>query len=352
MYRKFIKRISRETYLAILLSILVFIIYLFSGRDRGIHYNYFIYLADSFLHGRLDILFHPPWLNELVFWQGHYFTVYPPMPAILLMPFVAVFGINFPQPLLSVIVGSINVFLCYLVISKLFNKNIGLWTSFLYAFGSMQWFHASVGSAWYIAHIIAMFFVWLALLEIATKKRLFIIGLLIGFAYLARLPAILAFVFVIIYFHDQFFCLEKKKLNIHFKNCFFFALGFLPALIFNVLYNYFRFRVPYDIGYILLPISNESWYRYGLFNIRYIPIHLTEILTALPKFINKPPFVIPSIFVMALWFVTPVLLIIIKAKYRTKLIFASLITILTMSIPGLMHGGNEFTQFGYRNALD
>lgn len=103
-------------------------VYLFSYQGEGAHWNYFIFLADAFLHGRLYLLTNPPWLNELVKWNGHYFVVYPPMPAIMLLPFVAFFGISFPQPLLSILLGAINIALSYLVFTKLFREqSVSLW---------------------------------------------------------------------------------------------------------------------------------------------------------------------------------------------------------------------------------
>ena len=44
------------------------------------------------------------------------------MPAILALPFVAIFGTSFLQPSLSIVLGSFNVALSYLVFLKLFGK--------------------------------------------------------------------------------------------------------------------------------------------------------------------------------------------------------------------------------------
>jgi len=288
-------------------------------------------------------LYIPNILTELASWNGHYFVVYPPMPAILLMPFVAIFGTSFYQPVLSIVLGAVNVLLAYTVLLKLFKSStISLWISLLYAFGTIQWYHAEVGSSWYVAHIVALFFLWLALLEIVTKQRLFLIGLFIGAAYLARLPTILSVVFVFIYL--------RQTLNI--KNIFLFLLGLSPGILFNGFYNYLRFGTIFDVGYSLLPIFNEPWYKYGLFSIRYLPLHLKEVFTSLPAFSKNPPFIIPSIYIMAIWFTTPAFLLIIKAKFKTKLALASLIAVIIIALPGLLHGNNGSTQFGYRFALD
>lgn len=330
---------------AFLLFIITLSVYLLSNFGKDTPYNYFVLLADSFLHGRLYLTESFPWLNELVNLNGRFYVVYPPMPAILLIPFVLIFGTSFHQPFLSILIAAFNVSLCYLVLLKIYkSRKIALWVSILYAFGTMQWFHATIGSVWYISHIIAAFFLWLMLLEVINKQRLFLIGLLIGGAYLSRLPAVFAILFILVFL--------QKKLFFHFKPIIILALGILPALIFNFSYNYLRYGTFADLGYVLLPIFNEPWYRYGFLSIKYVPIHLKEMLTFLPKFSNQPPYIIPNLFSMAIWFITPAYLLAVFAKIRERISIASLGAAIGIAIPLLLHGGNGFTQFGYRYTLD
>lgn len=342
-------------YPPIILFFITLVIYAISNKGEGAMANYFVLLADAFLQGHLNIIEHPPWLNELVFWRDKYFVVFPPMPAFLLMPFVAIFGKQFYQPALSIILGAVNVSLAYLIFLNFFKKKLIAWSmSILYGFGTIQWYHAQVGSAWYLAHITSLFFLWLALLETVTRQRLFLIGLFIGAAYLSRLPTILSFVFVLIFLYEKFISFNKSTLNLalNFRNLFLLGIGFLPAIFINGAYNYFRFGVINDISYSLLPIFSEPWYKYGLFNIRYIPIHLREIFTSMPIFISNPPYIIPSLFAMAIWIVTPALILIVFAKFKTKVAIASVAALIMVALPSLMHGGNGFTQFGYRHTLD
>lgn len=350
---KFIKsHQNKYGFIAILLFFITLFIYFLSSRGEGAHWNYFVLLADAFLHNRLNILEYNPWLNELVKFNGLYYVIFPPMPGILLMPFVAIFGKSFYQPLLSIILGATNVSLAFLVIFKIFRRtNLAIWISLLYAFGTIQWYHAEVGSAWYVAHTVAMFFLWLMILESVTKRRIFVIGLLIGAAYLSRIPTIFSIIFVVFFLHNQLFNLNKKYF-FHFEQIVLLVLGILPAICINFLYNYARYEVFFDIGYILLPILSEPWYKYGFINIKYIPIHLKEMLMAMPKFTSQPPFVIPNLFAMAIWLITPAYFLILFADFREKICLASLAAILFISIPELMHGGNGFTQFGYRHTLD
>lgn len=338
----------------IFLFIITLLVYSISSRGEGAQWNHFIYLADAFLHGHLYV---PNVLTELVPWHGNYFVVYPPMPAILLIPFVAIFGTNFYQPFLSILLGAVNVSLAYIVILKLFNNiKLSLWVSILYAFGTIQWYHAEVGSSWYVAHIVALFFLWLALLETITKQRLFLIGLFIGGAYLARLPTILAIVFVLIFLKERFLTGKNiKQVNIR-NLCFLFS-GLLPALIFNGLYNFFRFGRFDDYAYSLYLNLNslaikQSVFPHGFFSIQYIPERIKDMLFSFPVFTTHPPFVIPSLYSMALYIVTPAFLLILLASFKKRLVCASLITVLIILIPILMKGGNGFTQFGFRYSLD
>lgn len=339
--------------IALAFSLITLIVYGLSYRGEGANWNYFVLLADAFLHGRLYLTEGFPWLNELVKINNFYYVVFPPMPAILLVPFVAVFGISFPQPYLSIFLGAINVGLAYFVFKKVFGNQVARWTSILYAFGTIQWYHSEVGSAWYLAHISALFFMWLALLETVTKKRLFLIGLLIGGAYLSRLPTLFMIVFVLLFLHRKFGRVAKNhKIQVFYRNFFKIGLGILPAVAVQGAYNYVRYGVFYDRGYTLLPILDEPWYRHGFLSIKYIPIHLKEMFLSAPHFIDEPPFIIPSLFAMSILLITPAFLLVLRARFRQKISLASLASILFIALPILLHGGNGFTQFGYRHTLD
>lgn len=337
----------------VLLSVITFLVYLVSSRGEGAHWNYFVVLVDGFLHGKLYVLEHPSWLNELIFYHGRYYVVFPPMPALLLMPIIAIVGTTFYQPLLSISLAAVSVGLAYKVIYKIFQrKDLALWISTLYAFGTIQWYHAEVGSAWYAAHIVGIFFLWLMIWEIINRQRLLLIGLLIGASYLSRVPTILSGVFVLLLLREQFLTFQDNKVRFFSKPLILLVLGVLPAMLLNFAYNYLRYGVIYDVGYLLLPVFNEPWYRYGFVSVKYIPIHLKEMLTAMPKFSSQPPFIIPNLFVMAIWLITPAYFLILFAKFKDRICLAALAAAVITSIPELMHGGNGFTQFGYRYTLD
>ena len=93
-------------------------------------------------------------------------------------------------------------------------------------------------------------------------------------------------------------------------------------------------------------------YIYGLFNFRYIPIHLEEMFTTWPRVVEQPPYLVPSLFAMAIWIATPALVLTLRAPLFDRLTVAAWAAVLLTAVVDLSHGGNGFTQFGYRHTLD
>src|ERR1041384_8757675 len=72
-------------------------------------FPYYNYLADALLHGQLYLRLNPPTTHDLSPFQGHLYLYWPPVPAILLMPFVAIFGVQFSDILFTLGVAALNV---------------------------------------------------------------------------------------------------------------------------------------------------------------------------------------------------------------------------------------------------
>lgn len=78
--------------LLFIFSIALLIYFLSSPGET--YYKYFTRLSGSFISGKLYITQNPPWLNELVSVNSKYYVVYPPMPAIILIPFLLILVAN------------------------------------------------------------------------------------------------------------------------------------------------------------------------------------------------------------------------------------------------------------------
>jgi hypothetical protein len=326
-----------------------FILFIYAISSPGATpYDYFTRLSASMLEGRIYLAENPPWLNELIPINGKYFVAYPPMPAILAIPFVAIFK-DFQQQILAHVIGAAIAIVTYkttLLITKDFKK--ALWMSLLAAFGNVIWFLSSVGSSWYLGQLSAALFLSLAIWETFYKKRPILIGFLLGAAYLSRVHTILSILFFI-------FILSKKPFmsKINFKKIFLLSLGLAPFLVFNALYNLARFGVLWDKGYMLIPgVLEEPWYQLGLVHPSYVSRHLELIFKALPVFKNEFPYVFPSWGGLAIWITTPAFFLLLKAPLKSKTVRLSILASTLVAIPILMHGTTGFAQFGYRFLVD
>jgi 4-amino-4-deoxy-L-arabinose transferase-like glycosyltransferase len=310
--------------------------------------NHFVYLADSFLHGQLSVTRDGIALAEIVPFQGNYYVVYPPMPAVLLTPLVAVFGTAFDQGLLSIVLASVCVALTWFMLKKTgTNGGKALWMAALFGFGTCFWFISSVGSAWYIEHVTAVFFLTSAIILALCKKNPVLIGLLLGFAFLSRLPVILCFPFFLLLIYQQQSAWKPRV-----KQAALFALGLGILVTVYELYNFSRWGVFSDLGYTLIPgLAEDPYYTQGIFNLSYIPRHVYAIFFQGPILLNDFPYFQPSWMGLGLFFTTPAFIYVFKGSWNRLRIYAALAVLCILPVL-LTHGTVGFTQFGYRFSLD
>lgn len=324
-----------------LFLISIFIYFLTSGGHT--HFNHFTLLADSFLNGRLYIEGYMPWLEKIPITEEAFYVANPPMPAILAIIPVVIFEKNLPQEYLAHVVASFMGVIVFLIATKLKpNIKLGVWSYLLISFGTLNWYLAAVGSTWYFAHIVSETFIFAAIYLLLRKVNPVIIGLMLGFSYLSRIPTILLLPFFLLNLPKPFF-----------KNAFLLGLGIFPSILFNFLYNYARFGVIWDIGYTMIPgVSTEPWYQKGVVHPSYVWEHIKIIFTSLPEIPTEFPLGKPSTFGYAIWFTTPVFIFALFNNLKQKIIWSSWIAIIIVAILIFSHGSTGFSQFGYRFAAD
>ncbi len=175
---------SLDAPLPALLALFVVAILAFSALNLGhrADLDYYVPLADAFLHGRLFVIDHPSWLNELVPFGGHYYVVYPPAPAVLLMPLVLVFGPTLDQARVSIGLGAVDVALAGAVAYRVVGPRRWVWLLFavLFGFGTTLWYSVQSGNSWHFAHVCATFFLLLAIFDAQRDGPPWRIGLLLG----------------------------------------------------------------------------------------------------------------------------------------------------------------------------
>jgi hypothetical protein len=268
-----------------------------------------------------------------------------------MMPLVAVFGTALNQTVVSVFVGSLSVVLAYVVAKDVVNVEESaphVWFAVLFGFGTIFWYLTSVGSAWYLAHVMSVFFLFMAIHEALTRGRPMLVGLLVGASYWCRLPTILALVFfaVMIGFHQRW---NVSKTMLPLLKM---AAGASVFVGLNMLYNFIRFGTPFDAAYWLIPgILDEPWFSEGLFSLSYIPCNLTTILLRLPVFIPEPPFVLPPWTGMAIWVTTPAFIYAFRSNRKEAITWACWLAILAVASVIFTKGCSGWG-FGYRYAMD
>jgi len=341
--------IGKERLTFFSLILLTIIVYYFSSPGETA-YNYFTRLSESFLSGKLYLNEHPSWLNELVPVDNKYYVVYPPMPAILMAPFLVIFKNLLSQTLFSIILGGINSGLTYLLLRKI---NISFKTSLLvsvfFTYGTNHWYLSSIGSSWFLAHIVAIFFLLLSLIEVFGRRRLLLIGLLLGAAFWSRTTVILTLPFFYIFLYKEFWPINRKNI----KNFFFFNFGVGVFVLFDLFYNFLRFGQFSPLSpYNLIPdLDKDNMFKDGFMSIEFIPRHIEASFLKLPKFQNTYPYMIPSIYSLAVWFTSPALFLIFKVRRNLLVLACWLGLILPLAII-FTWAGVGYAQFGYRFLQD
>ena len=339
------KILPNKWFQAACIAALVFIVY-FVTSDRSTPYDHYVRLSDAFLHGRLYILDAPSWL-EVARNGAKGFVMEPPGPTIFVLPCVAIWGLHTNQAIISMIVGAAAIGFFWVAATQLgWSLRFRIAMTALVALGTNFWWVSTTGSVWMFAHVSAVFFLMAALIETTGKNRPWLVGLLLGLAGLSRLPTFLAFPFFA-------YTLSRGQGNwrVIIRRLIPFALfvGAIGGLY--LLYCYGQYGT-ITSGYYQGEYLSGSLYNKGLFDITYIPRQLNAILFQVPVLSDQFPFFRPSPMGLGLFFTTPALLYMFRARLKDKMALAAVGGLLLTSIPMLTCGATGFSQFGYRFSLD
>ena len=154
-----------------------FAVYLATRVDRV--YDHFVWQAAAFLEGQVAIRYPVDGLvrvgRQLVLpgrpagrcssdGVPRGLLPFPPLPAVVLLPFVALHGLATDDQLLFTVLAAVDVGLCWWMLGRLrIDLAVRLATAVFFAFGTVFWYAAQLATTWYQAHIVA---VGLALLAV------------------------------------------------------------------------------------------------------------------------------------------------------------------------------------------
>lgn len=399
--------------LAVCTYFVFMVIYGATMGDRLIRpslYNHYTYLADSFLHGRLDMVRPPPHQNDWAFHEERWFVSFPPVPAVLMIPGVAIWGwqpdepspvpdswqragtthgcFAFNQGPFNLIFAPLPPMLLLLLLEALRRSGRSRrsrWENLvlvvLFGLGTVYFPAAVQADTWHIAHTIGCTFLCLYLLASLEGRHPLLAGLCLGLAFGSRTPMIFAFPFFMYEVVRAHGVIEIRNWGGRLRALFqpkilrsLLFFGVIVALLVGawLAANYLRFGDFMDFGHRHLQVR---WLprieRWGLFDFHYLPKNLAAALVTLPWATEESPFFQIGHHGLAIWFTTPVLFLLLWPRKRAveylrtpphdrrfwpewhaDLHWPLWICVICVALPSLLYQNTGWVQFGYRFSND
>src|SRR5258706_10457720 len=161
---------------------------------RSSHWAHYIYLADAFLHGHLDLVRTPDDAGDMAQVGHQLYVVFGPFPALLLMPLVPLFARETPDVLVLALTALVGVWAFHALLARLHgtqDRTRLACATLTFALGTAMHYGAAMGNVWLHAEITATVLQVCALLAAASGRAL-ATGLLFGITVLTRPTTTLA----------------------------------------------------------------------------------------------------------------------------------------------------------------
>jgi hypothetical protein len=295
-------------------------------------HNHFAHLADAWVHGHHWITPGGPSYaqgNDFAEFNGKTYISFPPLPAVLMLPFVALAKSpeRFRDAQFIVWLAGAAPALLFLALetlrqggrSRLREHEHGV-LAVLFAFGTVYFFSAVQGTVWFAGHAVGAVVLGAYFVNAIDAKNPFRAGLLVGFAFLTRPTTALAAIFFLTELTASLggvrMALQDgiKRRNAR-HSLATFSLPIVVCLGLAAWYNHSRFGTwnPSAFGHEHLTVQwhgrIEKW---GLFGYHYLAKNLGCMFTSLPWLPPRgvkaeAPFQINE-HGLALWFTSPIYL--------------------------------------------
>jgi len=294
------------------------------------------------------------------------YVSFPPFPTVLMLPGAALAGRAGNDVIPTLILAALILPLALGVLRRLASAGLSqrslgddLWLVAALAFGSVVFFSAVQGKVWYTAHIVgivlALIYAWASI----EARHPVIAGLALGAAALTRT----AMAFMVILFlceawrvhggREAWRTDRRAVLRALRRPLARFAAPVAAFAIAGVAYNLARFGAPTEFGHSYLEVRQQAQIeQYGLASLHYLGRNLAVAFTLLPELMARPPYVQVSGHGLALWFTTPVLLLVLWPRDRNPLHRTLWLCVAAVALPSLLYQNSGWVQFGYRFSLD
>jgi hypothetical protein len=334
-------------------GIFTFVVFLITSHLRSTPYNNFVLLADAFWHGHTWIEWPGPYIDALAFGGQHY-VIEAPLPAVLLMPFEKIFGLQTNQTLLAGLLAAVAVAAAWRICERLeLGRRTSVWLcAFLLAGTDLLWC-AMLGDVWFIAHVSAVCFTLLAIAELLGCRRAYLVAICAVCATESRFTMVLA---IPVYAWLLFMPADaeaKTGPRVLMRRALSFGAVLTAGVALWAGYNYARWGTLADAGYTLWYHQDAMGLPTGSpFRLMYLPYELQSFFIAGPGFSRFAPFVSSPMTGIALTWTSPALVLAFLARRPPTLVPAMWVAALLTAAPNFLYYVNGFAQFGMRHALD
>lgn len=339
-------------------------VYLFRAglADRGLQrtdFAYFNLLADAFLHGQLHLRLPTVDGTDLVNYGGRVFLHFPPFPALLVLPLVALFGAGTSDVVYTVTLGAVTVGLLAHLLAVLDRLGIAPLPAerrailvATCAFGTFLLILVPVAEVWYTVQVVGWACVLcaaLAALTLEGKAAYFLTGLALAAATGTRFTLLFNGVWL------AFYLLQRDRRWPWRDRLAAAACGLAPIALTLLLlgwYNIARFGSPLETGWAYHNANEffrDDLARYGVFHPHYLWNNIYRSFLAYDLF--SPERWLGG----GLFWMTPVFLAAPYAVWigrRRPLVWALVATCAAIYAPLSVYMSTGWLTFGPRYMLD
>ena len=319
-------------------------------------YAHDTWLADAFLHGQLHLRHVPAVAADLAPMGGRTYVVFGPLPALVLLPWVAFCGLATPDVLVLVLTALAAVWAFFQLLRRVLGDQdpaLLACATLTFALGTALHYGAPMGGVWLHTQITATALQAFALLA-AANGRARTAGLLLALAVLTRPTVALAAPFAWSLLAPAGPPARKRdRGGPGVANALALGVPMLAAVVVLGLYNAARFGSPTDAGYLRQLISEPLALRireHGQFSPAFLPDNFFTLFLRGPAF--EAGGAVPDPRGMSLLLTTPFLLLALWPRRWSALESRALLTSLLIALPALLYYNDGSMQFGNRFALD
>src|SRR5262249_51122721 len=217
------------------------------------------------------------------------YVSFPPFPAVLMVPFVAIWGLQFNDVLFTALWAGLNPPLLFLLLRALRRRGLSarttgddLWLTAILGVGSVYYYCAVIGQVWFTALIVAVTlaigYVWASL----GAERPALAGLFVGLGFATRPPWLVVplFLWEAVRVSGGWDALRPsagwRALAPRLAR---FAVPIAVVGAALAWHNWARFQNPFEFGHKFLNVQwSERIGRFGLFNYHFLSRNLAAAL--------------------------------------------------------------------------